>query len=62
MRTVAMTMMRGLAMGVLLTMMMMGDPVTALPRQLQAGGGRPDKCGDDSSFQAWLALVNAACV
>ena len=35
--------------------------VAAVPRQLQAGG-RPDKCSDDASFQAWLALVNAACV
>eukprot|EP01046_Picozoa_sp_COSAG06_P011718 COSAG06_NODE_672_length_13192_cov_17.308104_7_plen_145_part_00 len=30
------------------------------PRRLQAGG-RPDQCSDDSSFQAWLALVNSAC-
>ena len=29
-------------------------------RRLQAGG-RPDQCSDDSSFQAWLALVNSAC-
>lgn len=35
--------------------------VAAVPRQLQAGG-RPDKCNDDASFQAWLSLVNAACV
>jgi hypothetical protein len=34
--------------------------VAAVPRKLQAGG-TPDKCTDDASFQAWLALINAAC-
>ena len=35
--------------------------VHAVPRQLQAAGGKPDKCGDDASFQAWLAVANQAC-
>jgi hypothetical protein len=34
--------------------------VDAVPRQLQAAG-KPDKCTDDASFQAWLAVANQAC-
>ena len=41
------------ALGMVLT-------VEALPRQLQASG-KPDKCTDDASFQAWLAVANQAC-
>jgi hypothetical protein len=41
------------ALGMVLT-------VEALPRQLQASG-KPDKCKDDASFQAWLAVANQAC-
>ena len=27
----------------------------------QAGGGRPDKCSSEESYQTWLAAVNQAC-